>query len=211
MRLVFATGNPHKVVEVQSILAPLDIEVDSLTEFDDPPPEPVEDGKTFAENARLKARYYARELGIPCLAEDSGLAVDALDGDPGVYSARYAGTEGTRDERDAANNAKLLRRLAGVPPERRQARFVSAIAVATPDGAVIAEALGICEGLIADAPRGENGFGYDPLFFLADRDCTNAELTPEEKNARSHRGQALRGLAARLSELTRAEGALGQP
>ncbi|HEU4582028.1 MAG TPA: RdgB/HAM1 family non-canonical purine NTP pyrophosphatase [Polyangiaceae bacterium] len=199
--MIFATSNPHKVEEARAILAPLGIELKSLVDLGCNLPEPEEDGLTFEDNARLKARYYAQQLGELCLAEDSGLEVDALGGAPGVYSARYAGVEGSRDQRDRANNERLLRELAGVPAERRSARFVCTLALADASGRIHAEARGTYAGVIAEQPRGSNGFGYDPLLFLPDRGCTSAELPPEEKNARSHRGAALRQLAARLREL----------
>lgn len=199
--ILFATTNPHKVEELRAILAPLGYEVRPLDSLARVPVEPDEDQDTFEGNARLKALYYARETGEVSLAEDSGLEVDALDGAPGVRSARYAEISGTRAEKDRANNAKLLRELAGVPPERRTARFVCALCLATPDGHILAEARGTYDGVIADAPRGENGFGYDPLLFLPDAGLTSAELTPFAKNARSHRGRAARALAERLSPL----------
>jgi len=194
MDLIFATSNPHKLEEARAILGPLGVHVRSLSELAPDLAEPVEDGETFEDNARLKARYYARHLGMTCLAEDSGLEVDFLLGAPGVYSARYAGTDGTRAERDRANNEKLLRELSGVPAERRQARFVCSLAVADPAGAIRAEARGLYAGVIATEARGKQGFGYDPLLYLPDRGCTSAELTAREKHARSHRGQALRQL-----------------
>ena len=127
-----------------------------------------------------------------CLAEDSGLEVDALGGKPGVVSARYSGTSGTREERDRANNQKLLAELAGVDSGRRQARFVCAMCVADPDGSIVATSRGTYEGVVTDEPRGHNGFGYDPLLYLPDVGKTSAELTPEQKNARSHRNEAAR-------------------
>lgn len=196
MELIFATGNPYKVQEAASILAALGVRLRSLTDVGCEAPEPIEDGATFEENARLKARYYAERLGVRCLAEDSGLEVDALGGAPGVFSARYAGTGATRDERDRANNEKLLAALEGVPESRRGARFVCALAVAEPSGAILAESRGTYAGIIAPAPRGAGGFGYDPLLYLPDRGCTSAELTAAEKHARSHRGNALRQLVA---------------
>lgn len=200
--MIFATSNPHKVEEARAILAPLGIELQSLADIGCELPEPEEDGATFEDNARLKARYYARHLGVLCLAEDSGLEVDALGGAPGVHSARYAGALGSRAERDQANNARLLRELLGVPSERRSARFVCTLVVADPSGQIHAEARGHYPGIIAEAPRGTNGFGYDPLLFLPDRGCTSAELTSEEKHARSHRGAALRLLAEELRRLS---------
>lgn len=199
MEVLFATGNRYKVSEVRDILSPFGIEVRCLADLAQAPEEPEEDGATFTDNARLKARYYARELGLTCIAEDSGLVVDALGGAPGVFSARYAGATGTREQRDQANNEKLLRELASVPAGSRQARFVCVVSVATPSGEILAEAEGTYEGVITLDPRGENGFGYDPLLYLPDRQCTSAELPPEEKHARSHRGKAFRALAAKLS------------
>lgn len=200
MELIFATGNPYKVQEAASILAALGVRLRSLTDVGCDVPEPSEDGATFEENARLKARYYAEHLGVRCLAEDSGLEVDALGGAPGVFSARYAGTGATREERDRANNDKLLAALEGVPDSRRGARFVCALAVAAPTGAILAESRGTYEGIIAAAPRGAGGFGYDPLLYLPDRGCTSAELTAAEKHARSHRGNALRQLVAAFAD-----------
>lgn len=200
MKIVFATSNPHKLREVSAILSnPTDgedaVSVVGLDAFDRAPQEPEEDGATFEDNARLKARYYAKELQIECLAEDSGLEVDALEGAPGVYSARFAGTGNSRAERDLANNDLLLRRLRGVPMEQRTARFVCAMCLCRPDGTLVAEARGTFEGLIAETPAGRGGFGYDPLLYVPSAGCTSAELSPEEKNARSHRGQAARGIA----------------
>lgn len=201
MQIVFATTNPHKLAEAAAILEPLGIRTLSLDDLGAAHEEPIEDGETFAANARLKALHYARATGQVCLAEDSGLEVDALGGAPGVHSARYAGTTGSRAERDRANNDKLLAAMADVPSERRQARFVCAACVASPDGRVLAETRGTFEGVLARAPSGTNGFGYDPLLFLPDRGCTSAELPSQEKNARSHRGHALRQLAPRLVAL----------
>lgn len=196
MRIVIATGNPHKVDEIRAVLAPLGFEVLSLADLGRPSPaEPDEPGATFEENARIKARYYAAALGVPVLADDSGLEVDALQGAPGVHSAYWAGAEGSRAERDARNNAKLVAALRGVPAERRRARFVCTMCVATPDGSVLVETRGEFEGTIVDQARGAHGFGYDPHLWLADRGMTSAELAPEEKNALSHRGRAVRRLA----------------
>ncbi|MEO8179739.1 MAG: RdgB/HAM1 family non-canonical purine NTP pyrophosphatase [Deltaproteobacteria bacterium] len=199
-RVILATSNPHKVEEARAILAPLGIEVQSLADLGCTLPEPEEDGATFEDNARLKARYYAQHLGATCLAEDSGLEVDALGGAPGVHSARYADAQGSRRERDRANNERLLREMRDVPTAQRSARFVCALVLAEPTGRIVAEARGTYAGVIAEQPHGEHGFGYDPLLFLPDRGCTSAELTPSEKHARSHRGTALRQLAARLRE-----------
>jgi len=196
MRIVVATGNPHKVDEIRAVLAPMGFVVVSLPELGRPVPAgPDEPGATFEENARIKARYYAAALGEPVLADDSGLEVDALQGAPGVHSAHWAGAEGSRAERDARNNAKLVAAMKGLPEDRRRARFVCTMCIATPDGAVLVETRGEFEGSIVDEPRGAHGFGYDPHLWLADRGMTSAELPPDEKNAVSHRGRAVRRLA----------------
>lgn len=203
-RLIIASGNPGKVREIAAVLSNLDVDAVGLRDLDASLPEPEETGDTFAENARDKARYYARQTGAWCLADDSGLVVDAIDGRPGVHSARYAadrcGPDTPRDAIDQANNAKLLDELADVPDAQRTARFVCHLALAS-DDEILLEAEGTLEGRIGHGPRGANGFGYDPLFVLPDRGCTTAELPPEEKNAISHRGQAVRRFAARLAEL----------
>lgn len=206
MKLLFATSNPHKIEEVRAILASAGITVVGLDDVACAAPEPEETGATFAANARIKAIAYAEATGLRCLADDSGLEVDALGGAPGVHSARFAGVGATREERDAANNAKLLAALEGVPPERRAARFVCAMCLAAPDGSIIAETRGTFEGVVTDSPRGANGFGYDPLLLLPGEDRTSAELEPAEKNARSHRGAATRAMARRLAEIRRAAG-----
>ena len=200
MRVLAATTNPNKVRELAEVLGPLGIEIVGL----DPEcevPEPVEDAATFEGNARIKALAYGRALGTACLAEDSGLEVDALGGAPGVHSARYAGALGTREQRDRANNEKLLRELLRLGPmrmEERRARFVCALCLVDAAGRIVFETRGTYAGLIAEAPRGENGFGYDPLLFLPELGKTSAELSPEQKAARSHRGAAARALAAYL-------------
>jgi XTP/dITP diphosphohydrolase len=209
--LLFASSNPHKIEEVAAILRPAGIRIVGLDSISDPPSEPEETGQTFEANARLKAVYYAHHTARTCLADDSGLEVDALNGAPGVHSARYAHagsderssarkTRITRAQRDAANNEKLLRELENVPPEKRAARFVCAMCLAAPDGTILAETRGTFEGLIASEPRGTHGFGYDPLLYLPDRGCTSAELSPAEKNACSHRGAAARAMAAILRQ-----------
>lgn len=210
MPILIATSNEHKILEIRDILDSLPFDLLSLPEvwMDDETsadelPEPVEDADTFEGNAAIKALYYARATGMVCLADDSGLEVDALGGRPGVRSARYSGVEGTRAERDAANNAKLLRELQGVPEEKRTARFVCAMVVAEPpskgfpEGRVIATTRGTFEGWIGFELRGSNGFGYDPLLVLEDG-RTSAELGAAEKNARSHRGEAARAMARYL-------------
>ncbi len=186
MRLILATANPGKAREIRDMLAPLDgLAIESL--LDHPGfAAPEESEATFEGNARLKALACARAFGALSLADDSGLAVDALGGRPGVLSARYAPTSADR-------NAKLLEEMRGVPEERRAARYVAAMALAWPDGRCVARE-GRCEGRIALAPRGEGGFGYDPVFWLPERGLTMAELSDEEKNAISHRGRALRAI-----------------
>ncbi|MCP4711152.1 MAG: RdgB/HAM1 family non-canonical purine NTP pyrophosphatase, partial [Planctomycetes bacterium] len=162
---------------------------------------PVEDGETFADNARLKACYYGRMLNRLVLADDSGLIVDALEGQPGVYSARYAeGEWADRREQDRANYEKLLTKLAGISKESRTARFCCSLCVARPATAML-EVEGFLEGLIAEEPLGENGFGYDPVFWLPDKNKMVAELDAEEKNKISHRGRALRKLVKRWGTL----------
>jgi len=165
--------------------------------------EPEETGETFAQNARDKALYYARATGRWCLADDSGLEVDALNGAPGVRSARYsgqaAGPDPDRKSVDRANNSKLLAALEGVRDAERTARFVCHLALADPQKVLI-EAHGTVEGLIASKPAGDNGFGYDPLFYLPDHGCTAAQLPPQAKNRISHRGKAVRRFAELLRE-----------
>ena len=192
--VVVATGNAHKVVEIEAILSGAMpgarfVRVGDLGDF----PEPEETGTTFEENALIKARAAHAATGLPAIADDSGLAVDALGGEPGVYSARYSGVHGD----DAANNAKLLANLAGVADEARTARFVSCVALVDDDRELTAT--GSCEGRVAREPRGENGFGYDPLFLPdAAPGRTMAELTAAEKNAISHRFHALEKLCELL-------------
>ena len=196
MRIVVATGNPHKIEEIRAVLAPLGFTVLSLAETGRPvPAEPEEPHPTFEANARLKALHYARAIGEAVLADDSGLEVDALGGAPGVHSAHWAGTEGSRAERDARNNAKLAEAMRGVPAHQRTARFVCTMCVATPSGEVLVETRGEMEGVIGEAPRGAHGFGYDPWLHLPERGVSSAELPPDEKNAVSHRGHAVRRLA----------------
>ena len=185
-RLLLASGNRGKLGELNRLLSPLGIEVvapDAVGGI----PDVVEDGDTFEHNAAKKAREVAAARGMMVLADDSGLEVDALDGAPGVYSARYAGGGG-----DKANNDKLLAALASIPRDQRSARFRCVLAFTDPGGRLGAEVhltRGVCEGIIGPAPRGTGGFGYDPLFELADG-RTMAELSPEEKGAHSHRGRA---------------------
>jgi XTP/dITP diphosphohydrolase len=198
-RIVLATRNPHKVGELQVILdalvRELDLEIVGVGEFPDVA-EVVETGVTFAENATLKAVAVAGATGLPALADDSGLAVDVLGGAPGVYSARWAGAHG----HDRANLDLLLAQLCDVPDEHRSAAFVCAAALALPDGTVVVRE-GRMPGTLAREPRGDNGFGYDPILVVEGDSRTAAELSPEDKNAISHRGRAFRALAADLREL----------
>lgn len=194
--IVVATGNMHKLVEIEAILSRVLTDVrfvalGQLGDFDDP----EETGTTFLENALIKAEAAVEQTGFPAIADDSGLVVDALDGEPGVYSARYAGVHGD----DAANNAKLLANMEGVADADRTARFVSVVALIDADG-LVTYGEGTCEGAVGYEERGEFGFGYDPLFLPDDTPGkTMAELTPGEKNAISHRFHALQALAAKLA------------
>jgi XTP/dITP diphosphohydrolase len=199
--ILLATKNRKKVDELCALLAESPVRVVSLLDFPDFPDTP-ETGCTFAENAELKARAAAQTLGIISLADDSGLEVDALDGAPGVLSNRFAGPQAT--DRDKC--LRILELMADVPDEKRTARFRAAIAIATPAGEVsIVE--GVCEGLIRREMRGENGFGYDPIFYLPSRGKTMAQLTQEEKNAISHRGKALLASKEILGSLIHTENA----
>lgn len=191
MKIVVGSRNKGKVDEIRRFLADLPVEVISLPEkgID----EVEETGATFAENAILKATYYRDQTGEACLADDSGLEVDALAGEPGVRSARFAG----EDASDEDNNEKLLHLLAEVPTKKRTARFRSVLALVGADGKVLL-ADGVCEGQILSGPRGEGGFGYDPLFWMPEPQKTLAEMTLDEKNAVSHRGNALRALKEKL-------------
>ena len=198
--IIVATGNPHKVEEIREILAVHGFRVLSLTDVGaEGIPEPEEDGDTFAHNARIKATQYARAINRMVLADDSGLAVDALGGAPGVFSARWSGLGVTREERDNANNKKLLEELALTPSDRRTARFVCAMCLSAADGSVIAETVGEFHGSIGTNARGVNGFGYDPLFVVDANGRTSAELTSQQKNDRSHRGAATRAMAKFLA------------
>ena len=189
---VVATHNPHKVREFERILAPLGISILLPSACGGEDIDPVEDGDTFEANAVIKATAFAAALGMPALADDSGICVDALGGAPGVYSARYSG--GGDDD----NNEFLLKNLEGVPFEKRTARYVCVICCAYPDGTYFT-VRGECEGRIGFEYRGENGFGYDPLFYF-DSGKTFAEIPGEEKDVLSHRGKALRLLAQALAE-----------
>lgn len=192
--LVLASGNQGKLRELSEMLSPLGWAVRPQGDWGIP--EAVEDGLSFVENALIKARHAARLTGQPALADDSGLSVDALDGAPGIYSARYAGDGG-----DEANNRKLLEALDGVPEARRGAHFYCAMALVrhARDPAPLI-AIGRWDGTIAGQPSGDGGFGYDPLFRIEGRDCTSAELPAEEKNRLSHRGQALRAMTRMMRD-----------
>lgn len=194
MKLVLATKNKGKAGEIMEKLSGLDIEITTLDDY--PPFEfPEEDQPTFSGNALMKARVAAFRTGRAALADDSGLEVDALDGRPGIYSARYAGVGAT----DRENYEKLLTELDGLPPEQRKARFRCVLALVEPGGDEETFE-GEFEGMIAERPSGEGGFGYDPVFYVPERKLTVAELTPEEKNSISHRAAALDQLKKRLSE-----------
>jgi XTP/dITP diphosphohydrolase len=191
-RLVIATRNPGKAREISRILSGLDYEVRSLADYP-PTPEPEENAGTFVGNATIKALAAAEQTGELSLADDSGLAVDALDGAPGVYSSRFAGEGATDEERCR----KLLDLMKHVPDEKRTARFIATIAIAEP-GCLIDTVEDTCEGIIAREPKGENGFGYDPVFFVPKFSATMAELPPEVKNRISHRAKALEAAKAIL-------------
>lgn len=200
--VIVATRNKGKVLEFTHALAPYGLEVRSMYDYPDLP-EVVEDGSTFAENAFKKAKTVADALGVPVLADDSGLCVDRLDGAPGVYSARYAGEQAT----DADNNAKLLDALAELQlgedteqPLLSTARFVCSLALYDPATGETLTAEGTVEGWITSQPSGSKGFGYDPLFYVPSEDKTMADLTMEQKHSISHRGAALRSLVAQLEQ-----------
>lgn len=194
--IVLASRNAKKLGELRELLAPGGLNVVSVGDFPDVP-EVVEDGTTFAENAAKKATQTARYLQQWALGEDSGLMVDALDGAPGIYSARYSGPDAT-DER---NNQKLIEALSGVPPHKRGAGYVCSIAVADPQGEVQLTVEQRCRGRISEEPRGTNGFGYDPYFLIPEYHRTFGELSPVVKRQLSHRGRALRQLVPALTKL----------
>jgi len=191
--LVIASRNVKKVGEIAELLAPRGVDVRSVSEFDGVP-DVVEDGTTFGENAALKATQTARILGQWALGEDSGLCVDALDGEPGIYSARFSGEEAT----DQANNQLLIERLADVPSTRRGAHYVCHVAVSDPEGGVRLSVEANCHGRIVDQPRGENGFGYDPHFLLPEYHRTFGELAAVVKRHLSHRARAFERLIPEL-------------
>lgn len=193
-RVIFATGNENKLKEIRMIMADMDVEIVSMKEagcFVDV----EETGTSFEENSILKAKAIAQKSGEITLADDSGLEIDYLNKEPGIYSARYMG----EDTSYTIKNANLLERMDGVPDEKRTARFVCAVAMVRPDGTseVVRATM---EGRVAYEPAGENGFGYDPIFYLPEYGCTSSELSPEDKNAISHRGKALRMIREVLEE-----------
>ncbi len=197
MDLILATKNRGKVAELGRLLKDMDIRVLSMDDMGDLP-EVLEDADTFLGNAMKKARTVAEATGIMALADDSGLEVDALDGAPGVRSARFAGAEAT----DAENNEKLLRKLANIPEGKRSARFRCVMVLYHPSGKWIS-AEGSCEGTIATVPSGSLGFGYDPVFYVPQSGKTMAQIEPDEKNRISHRGIALRELKKKMPAFLR--------
>lgn len=192
VKIVFATGNKGKLKEIQDIMADMDVEIISMKEAGIEV-DIVEDGTTFEENAMIKAKAIAQYTDAIVMADDSGLEIDYLNKEPGIYSARYLGEDTSYD----IKNQALLERLEGVPDEKRTARFVCAIAVVFPDGEtqVVRETI---EGRIGYKIEGENGFGYDPIFYLEEYGCTSAAISPEEKNKISHRGKALNAVKSIL-------------
>lgn len=186
-KLLIATSNKGKLAEIKSVLEGVPFEIVSIADMPEIPTdfEVEETGTTFEENAAIKAKAYAQKSGLMALADDSGICVDALGGKPGVYSARYGETAEIR-------NQKLLEEMKGVLEEKRGARYVCAIAIYDPETEKLLECKGECEGLITEMPKGENGFGFDPIFFSTELGKTMAEAAAEEKNSVSHRGRALR-------------------
>ncbi|MBW9299952.1 XTP/dITP diphosphatase [Pediococcus acidilactici] len=192
-QILIATKNEGKLKEFKQVFTAKGIEVLSLKDVDEDV-DVQENGLTFEENARLKADSYAKTIGIPVLADDSGLEIDALNGRPGIFSARYAG-----DHNDAANNAKVLTELGGVPDEKRTATFHTTVVVRKPDGTELV-ANGNLRGRILSVPRGDNGFGYDPLFYVEEKQKTLAQMTREEKNQISHRALAIQDLLTKFDK-----------
>lgn len=187
--IVLASGNPGKVCEFSVLLAPFSLTVLSLADFPELP-EIAETGSTFLENSLLKSMGISQATGLIAVADDSGLIIDALNGDPGVRSARYSGSTGHSTDIDEQNTALVLKNLEGTPHEQRTGRFFCAMSASTPQGKIIT-AEGAWEGFIATAPQGENGFGYDPIFIDGASGVISATMSPEEKNARSHRSLAV--------------------
>ena len=197
--IIFATGNKDKMREIREIMADCDVHIVSMKEAGIRV-DIVEDGATFEENAKIKARAVAAHTDAIVLADDSGLEIDYLNKEPGIYSARYMGEDTSYD----IKNQALLDRLNGVPDEKRTARFVCAIGAAFPDGSTQV-VRGTMEGIIGHEIAGENGFGYDPIFFLPEHGCTSAQLAPEKKNELSHRGEGLRKMRIILEEKMKPE------
>lgn len=195
MKIVAATGNKHKIEEIESITKKFGMNVITKAEAGVGDIEVEETGTTFEENSLIKAEAIMKATGMPAIADDSGLEADALNGAPGVYSARFSG-EGATDE---SNNAKLLKLMENIPDDERSARFVSVVTLCFPDGTVVA-ARGECPGTLRRSPRGDGGFGYDPLFVPVGYDKTYAEISAEEKNIISHRAKALGILRMKLKE-----------
>ena len=193
-RMIFATGNENKMKEIREILGALPLEILSMKEAG-VSADIVEDGKTFEENALIKARAICKLAGEMVLADDSGLEIDYLNKEPGIYSARYMGEDTSYD----IKNARILERMEGVPDDQRTARFVCAMAAIMPGGEVICTE-GIMEGLIGYEMKGTNGFGYDPIFYLPEYGMTSSEISPEKKNEISHRGKALRKMQDELKK-----------
>lgn len=193
-RIIFATGNEGKMREIRMILADMGLPILSMKEAG-VTADIVEDGNTFEENAIIKARTVMELTGDIALADDSGLEIDYLNKEPGIYSARYMGEDTSYD----IKNQNLIDRLEGVPDEQRTARFVCAIACAMPDGRILTST-GAMEGIIGCESRGVNGFGYDPILYLPEYGCSSAELTLEQKNEVSHRGKALREMRDKLAQ-----------
>jgi len=192
-KIVIGSGNQHKIEEIKAFFADLDFNFEGL----DPEldlPEVIEDGKSYKENALKKARQRAEELNEIVLADDSGLSVDYLDGAPGIYSARFGG----EDLNDEEKYLKVLKLLAGQPESKRKAAFISVIALVDPINDLEITVEGKCEGIIAEEPAGENGFGYDPIFYLPEYGRTMAQISQEEKNKISHRGRALKKMKIRI-------------
>lgn len=211
--IVLATQNPGKIAELQALLLGTDIDLVGLNDLGDSFPEPDETGTTFLENATIKAVAYARLTGLPCLADDSGLIVDALDGRPGVISSHYAfdgdangdAATMTREERDALNSQRVLDEMMDIPDEQRSARFTCTMVLAEPGGTILASSVGEFEGRIGrpgQVPFGDYGFGYDPIFLVApDFSRTSAQMNPGEKNAISHRAKAVSAMVQRIQSV----------
>lgn len=196
--IVLASNNKKKLQEMQSMLSQVPEAVTLTPQSVFSIPEAIENGLTFIENAILKVRHASSLTGLPAIADDSGLEVDALGGAPGIYSARFANLHGATNSSDAANNAMLLSRMEGIPRAKRTARFQCVIVLQRfPSDPMPLVCQGTWEGLILEAPSGSHGFGYDPLFFVPTHHCSSADLPPEVKNTLSHRGQALRQLLER--------------